>query len=89
MFFVRERVLLSGNIRDVIATLCPGDNVAVGCQLEIGSFDSGPAQLQILCTFPEGGHFASREKPVLHDQLPVIMIDFQIKMLFFVFCGYI
>ena len=58
-------------------------------QQKIGIFDGGTAQLQLLGAFAEGGHFASGKETAFQDQLPVIVINLQIKVFFFVFCRYI
>ena len=82
-------MLPGSNASDIIAALCPGDDIAVCCQQKIGIFDGGTAQLQLLGSFAEGGHFASGKEAAFHDQLPVIVINLQIKVFFFVFCRYI
>ena len=89
LFFGGKQMLLGSNAGDIIAALCPGDDVAVCCKQKIGIFDGGTAQLQLLGAFAEGGHFASGKETAFQDQLPIIVVNLQIKVFFFVFCGYI
>ena len=82
-------MLFGCNIGNVITALCPGDNITICRKLKICVFDGGTAQLQLLGAFAEGGHFASGKETAFQDQLPVIVINLQIKVVFFVFCRYI
>lgn len=75
-------MLLGSNAGDIIAALCPSDDIAVCCQQKIGIFDGGTAQLQLLGAFAKGGHFASGKETAFQDQLPVIVINLQIKVFF-------
>ena len=82
-------MLLGSNAGDIIAALCPGDDIAVCCQQEIGIFDGGTAQLQLLAHLRREGILLPGRRRPSRISFPVIVINLQIKVFFFVFCRYI
>lgn len=81
-------MLLGSNAGDIIAALCPGDDIAVCCQQKIGIFDGGTAQLQLLGAFAEEA-FCFREGDGLPGSASGNSDKPPDKGVLFVFCRYI
>lgn len=62
-------------VRDIVAALRSGDDIAVGGKAQVGGLDRGAAQPQLDGAAADGGHLCPRHQAPGRDQLLIIIIN--------------